>query len=646
MSVIDDIKDRIDIVDIVSETVKLKKSGRTYTGFCPFHANSRTPSFVVWPETGTWKCFGACNTGGDVITYVMKRDGLEFKDALSELGRKAGIEVVEHKPEGEIEDQHLARLREAVAAAAQWFNFLLNNQPNAQVAREHLSKRGITAKTIETFQLGYAPDDWHGLETQLLSKSFTREELIDAGLLVHHDDGKVFDRFRNRLMIPIHDGKGRPIGFGARALKDGDEPKYLNSPQSALFDKSRTLYGLHAARSAIRDQKVAVIVEGYMDALAAHQFGFANVVASLGTALTEHQFRLLQKLAKKIVLALDPDTAGVNAMLRGIDVARESLDREMQPLFDPRGLIGNEAKLQIDIRVLTLPNDQDPDEVMRANPDGWHVLVDEAKPVVQFVIDTLSAGRDLDDPKEKAALTREVAPIIRDVANPIERNAYAQQLARKLKVDERAVLDQISGPTRAQPRSRQRPAPTAAPQSIELIKRDAADVEQYCLSTILRQPALLNVIDAALERAELPALNVEDFAEAANREVFKGFYSSVQQSLALDEESLRAVIDSALTDHLSALINESIKTPIGASGDQLDQDAQQIGLRLRERRLRREGQELHALLAEAEVDHYSEGNEALYQARQANATALLRLQQILSARTITRQTTTEPWSRS
>ena len=328
MTVIDDIKDRLDIVDIVSETVKLRKSGRTYIGLCPFHANTRTPSFVVWPETGTWKCFGACNTGGDVFTFVMKRDGLEFKEVLHELGRKVGIEVEEHKPEAAIQDQHLTRLREAVAAAAQWFNYLLINNPQAQVARQHLAKRGITAKTIETFQLGYSLDDWHALETQLMSGGFTREDLIDAGLLVQRDDGKVFDRFRNRLMIPIHDGQGKPIGFGARALKEGDEPKYLNSPQTALFDKGRTLYALHAARQAIRDQKVAVIVEGYMDALAAHQWGFANVVASLGTALTETQFRTLQKLAPKIVLALDPDTAGLNAMLRGLDVARETLDRE------------------------------------------------------------------------------------------------------------------------------------------------------------------------------------------------------------------------------------------------------------------------------------------------------------------------------
>ncbi len=641
MTVIDDIKDRIDIVDIVSETVKLKKSGRTYTGFCPFHANSRTPSFVVWPETGTWKCFGACNTGGDVITYVMKRDGLEFKDALHELGRKAGIEVVERQPDAEIEDQHIARLREAVTAAAQWYNFLLNNNPNAQAARDHLSKRGITAKTSETFQLGYAPEDWHALENQLRDKGFTREELIDAGLLVSRDDGNVFDRFRNRLMIPIHDGKGRPIGFGARALKDGDEPKYLNSPQSALFDKSRTLYGLHAARTTIRDQKVAVIVEGYMDALAAHQFGFANVVASLGTALTELQFKQLQKLTKRIVLALDPDTAGINAMLRGLDVARESLDREIQPVFDARGLIGNASKLDIDLRVLTLPGGQDPDEVMQHDPAQWNTLVDQAPPVAQFVIDSLTAGRNLNDPKEKATIANQALPIIRDITNPVEQNVYVQQLARKLKVDERSMFDQMRVAVSTQARSRTRPGP----KPIEPIKHDAADVEQYCLSTLLHRSDMLKVIDDALSRAELPALNMEDFAEAANREVFKAFLASLSHSTSVDEESLRSELDPTLHDHLSALINDAIKVPGGSTSEAIDQDAEQVGLRLRERRLRREGQELHALLEDSLNDQVEDA-QALYQARQLNATALLRLQQILSARTITRQSTTEPWSRT
>ncbi len=642
MSVIDDIKDRIDIVELASETVKLKKSGRTYVGFCPFHANTRTPSFVVWPESGTWKCFGACNTGGDVFTFLMKRDGLEFKDALHELGRRAGIEVEERKPEAEIEDQHLARLREAVAAAAQWFNYLLLNNPQAQIAREHLTRRGITAQTIETFQLGYALESWDALRNHLLPKGFSNEELIDAGLLVQREDERtgamrVFDRFRHRVMIPIHDAKGRPIGFGARALKDGDEPKYLNSPQTALFDKSRTLYAYHAARQAIRDQKVAVIVEGYMDALAAHQHGFHNVVASLGTALTEHQFKQLQKLAPKIVLALDPDTAGINAMLRGLDVARETLDREAAPIFNPRGLVGYAGKLQIDLRVLTVPGGKDPDELMQDDPLAWIALVENAPPVVPFVIDALSAGRDLNDPHEKASLANEVLPIIRDVADPVEQTVYIQQLARRLRVDERAMFDQMrvvrTAPAKAKPR----------PVAPEASRREVNDLERYCLSLLMRYPEAITVIDAALDRADLLPLNNDDFEYTANREVFRALQVARLIDPAPTEAEVQSELDSTLHDYLTALFAD----PIGQlppDRHENDQDAQQAGLRLREKRLRREGGELHALLQDAQNDATLTDIGTLYQARQANAAALLRLQQTLTARTINR--TRDPWSRS
>ncbi len=637
MTVIDDIKDRLDIVDIVSETVKLRKSGRTYIGLCPFHANTRTPSFVVWPETNTWKCFGACNTGGDVFTYVMKRDGLEFKEVLRELGRKVGIEVEEHKPEAEIQDQHLTRLHEATAAAAQWFNYLLLNNPQAQVARQHLAKRAITAKTIEAFQLGYSPDDWHALENTLKNKGFSREEMIDAGLLVQRDDGNVFDRFRNRLMIPIHDGRGKPIGFGARALKDGDEPKYLNSPQTALFDKSRTLYALHLARNVIRDQKVAVIVEGYMDAIAAHQWGFANVVASLGTALTETQFRTLQKLAPKIVLALDPDTAGVNAMLRGLDVARETLDREAIAVFNPRGLVGHAGKLNIDLRILTLPDELDPDELMQRNPDDWRALVDAAPPVVEFVIGAFTADRDLNDPRERASIAKQVLPIIRDVASPVEQDSYVQQLARKLKVDPRALFEQMKLPASAPARSRPRPVPTPAE-----VKRDANDLETYCLSQLVRQPHLLALLDAALDRAEQAPLSADDFEQLPNREIFRAL-----RAVSIDHpptiEALRAVLEPALYGQFERLINAPTARPPLGQGVSVEQDAQQTGLRLREQRLRREGRELLMVLQDTtDADNI----DALQQSSQNNAVALLRLQQILSPRTITRQSTAEPWNRS
>ncbi len=647
MSVIDDIKDRIDILEVVSETVKLKKSGRTYIGFCPFHANTRTPSFVVWPETGTWKCFGACNTGGDVFTFLMKRDGLEFKDALRELGRRTGIEVEERKPEGEIEDQHLARLREAVAAAAQWFNYLLLNNPQAQIARDHLAQRGLTAQTIEAFQLGYALESWDGLHNHLLSKNFSNEEMIDAGLLVQRDDGRVFDRFRNRVMIPIHDGKGRPIGFGARALREGDDPKYLNSPQTVLFDKSRTLYALHAARQAIRDQKVAVIVEGYMDALAAHQYGFHNVVASLGTALTETQFKTteeqfaqLRRIAKKVVLALDPDTAGINAMLRGLEVARksESLDREKIPIFSPRGFVGLEAKLQIAIHVLTLPNDQDPDEIISTDPNQWRSLVEQAPPILEFVIEKISAEHNLEDPKEKAAIAKEVLPIIRDVADPVEQTVYIQQLARRLRVDERAMFDQMRVASAASGKSKARATP-----SVEPVKRDVADLERYCLSLLVRHPYELAVIDGALDRANLPPLNVDDFEHAANREVFRAFRAALAMDAAPTAVEIQAELDTALYDYFTAL-SEDLLGQVTPAREHIDQDAQQAGLRLRERRLRREGHELHALLQDAQSDATLTDIDTLYQARQANAAALLRLQQILTARTITR--TSDLWSRS
>ncbi len=640
MTIIDDIKDRIDIVDIVSETVKLRKSGRTYLGFCPFHANTRTPSFVVWPETGTWKCFGACNTGGDVFTYVMKRDGLEFKDVLRELAHKAGLELEERKPEDEIEDQHLARLREAVAAAAQWYNYLLNHNPLASIAREHLAKRGITAKTIETFQLGYAPDDWHALENLLKGKGYSREELIDAGLLVQREDGNVFDRFRHRLMIPIFDGQGRPIGFGARALKDGDEPKYLNSPQSALFDKSRTLYGLHAARNAIRDQQVAVIVEGYMDALAAHQFGFANVVASLGTALTEQQFKLLQRLCKKIVLALDPDAAGINAMLRGLDVARETLDRDALPIFNPRGLVGYAGKLQIDIRVLTLPGGQDPDEVMQHDPNQWRTLVDLAPAVTQFVIDSLTTNRNLNDPREKAAVAKQALPIIRDITDPVEQTVYVQQLARRLKVDERAMFDQMRAAITAPKRSKQRSTSTP-----ETFKRDATDLEQYCLSVLLRQPHLLGVMNEALDRAEQPPLNVDDFEQIPYREIFRIMHPALVEKRVMTGDELRTALEPSFYPQLDALQEEPERPPIDRS-ESVEKGAQRAGLMLRERRLKREDSELHFALQDAQQDSEFGDLADFHQSRKKITLALLRLQQILNARTITRQNITEPWSRS
>ncbi len=618
MSVIDDIKDRIDIVDIVGETVKLKKSGRTHTGFCPFHSNTRTPSFVVWPETGTWKCFGACNTGGDVFTYVMKRDGLDFREALEQLAGRAGVELPRRAEPQAAEESE--RLREAVAAAAQWFNHLLQNHPQAQIAREHLGRRGIADATIEKFQLGYALDEWRALQRHLADRGFTLQELVDAGLIVKRDDGSAFDRFRNRLTIPIHDWKGRPIGFGARALKEGDEPKYLNSPQTGLFDKSKTLYGLHFARDAIRESDRVVIVEGYLDAIAAHQGGFANVVASLGTALTEMQFKQLQKLARRFILALDADSAGVRAMQRGYFVPERD---EAQPVFDPRGLIGFEGKLKVDIRVLALPEGQDPDDVIRGEPARWIALVDRAKPVAEHVIDTLVAGRDVSDPKEKARLSAEIVPFIRDVADPVERAAYAQRLARLLKIDERAVIRQLT----AAPDKGKRAAGAAEPPP----SRRETDRERYCLVELLRAPSpweTLRAIDDALSRADLPLFGVEDFESATHREVFLALQAARPGASDSTRDDALARLDPALRVEVSEWLDApALRSPATADVDET-RGVVDAALLLRERNLRTQGTQIEDLIRSASEDNDVDSLRELSQAKRSLSDQLKRLSRL------------------
>ncbi|MBL8056189.1 MAG: DNA primase, partial [Anaerolineales bacterium] len=421
MSVIDDIKARLDAVELIAQTVKLRKSGRAYMGLCPFHAHkNNTPSFAVWPESGTWRCFGQCNEGGDIFKFIMKRDGLDFSGALQLLAQRAGVELKPRTPEQVEQDDNLNHLRQILDTAANYYHHLLRNAPQAGHARAHLAGRGLTDKAVEMFQLGYALDSWDAGLKYFTSKGYALEHLVEAGLVVAREAegpgaaARHFDRFRDRLMIPVRDEQGRMTGFQARALQPDAVPKFMNSPQTALFDKGRTVFGLHLARRPIRDGNAAIVVEGNLDVVAAHQAGFANVVSSQGTALTEHQLRLLKKHAKRLILALDADEAGDAAALRGVMVAREALEREGQVVFDPRGLVRFEGRLGADIRVMTLPPGQDPDDVIRRDPAEWSRLVEAAEPVVEYVIRVFTAGRDLDDPKVKAEVADAILPLIDD----------------------------------------------------------------------------------------------------------------------------------------------------------------------------------------------------------------------------------------
>ncbi len=536
MSTLDEIKSRIDIVDLVSEAgVKLRHAGKNYTGFCPFHDNKHTPAFVVWPETGTWRCFGSCNEGGDIFKFVMKKEGLDFKEAMRKLAARAGVEIKEYQRETPQQKEAFENLRRILEDAIIFYRtHLFNNKDILDYLR---TKRGLTDATIETFGLGYAPQGYDNLLNHFTAKGFSEQDLIDAGLLSQRESesqfsnlqSRSFDRFRHRIMIPIRDENGRMAGFGARIVNPDDVPKFLNSPETPVFSKGRLLYGLDRARKPIRTADQAVIVEGYLDVIALHQAGYENVVSPMGTALTEDQMRLLKKFTRRIVLALDPDTAGQRAVLRGLDAARSAMDKEGELGFDARGLLRNESRLQADLRVARMPDDLDPDEIVARNKEEWRQIIEDAKPIVTHVMETLASGQNINDPKVKNQIAAQVLPLIEDLPNPLERDTYRQALARMLKVDERALLaTQAQGPRVRRPRMGEKPLPVEKSTVVVSVSSGKA-AEEYIIGVLFRKPELLYRLDRLLQEFGLIALTAEDFEYTDNQLLFKLIRESVEQ---------------------------------------------------------------------------------------------------------------------
>lgn len=533
MSTIDEIKARLNIVDLVSETVQLRRSGRSYIGFCPFHPNTRTPAFVVWPETGTWRCFGECNEGGDIFKFVMKREGVDFSEALRLLAEKAGVPLRPPAPQEQIAAEAHDRLRALLEDAVAFYRHHLLKTPAGQEAFAYLLQRGLTAETIEAWELGYAPERWDAALSHFRARGYSDQDLREAGLIVEREDGSLYDRFRHRILFPIRDERGRMAGFGGRILDPQDTPKFLNSPQTAVFDKGRLLYGLDRARKAIRTLDQAVIVEGYLDVIALHQAGFTNAVSPMGTALGEHQLYLLKRYTRRIVLALDPDTAGAKATLRGLQVARQALDRTADPVFDARGLLSYEARLQADIRVTTLPAGMDPDDVVRRDPQEWERIVAAAQPVVIHVMEALAKDQNLDDPKVKTHIASQVLPLIEDVPSSVERDAYRQRLARLLRVNESALMGQPVFRAARRSRSGERQAGKAeTPTPPAALSASTAPLEAYCLGVLLRRPDLVYRVDRALQEFHLPRLGSADFQRAEHQAIFDVVQESLHQDVA------------------------------------------------------------------------------------------------------------------
>ncbi|MEO6058790.1 MAG: DNA primase [Candidatus Limnocylindria bacterium] len=460
-----EIKAKLPVVDVVGETVVLKRAGSAYKGLCPFHAE-KTPSFIVSPDRESWHCFG-CGEGGDIFTFLMKRDGLDFREALSRLAEKAGVELSERTAR---EDRQKRRLREALEAAIAWYREVFLQARQAEAARRYLAERGLTDETLERFVIGHAPNTWDALTRRLIGRGFTNDELIASGLASASNRGGVIDKFRGRIIIPIRDASGRPVGLGGRILPGADGPKYLNSPAGPLFDKSRTLYGLDLAKASIRREKMTVIVEGYTDVMAAHQAGFTNVVASLGTALTGGQIELATRYADAVALAYDVDLAGEAATQRG--------------LLEELGPDQSVSK----VRVVRIPAGKDPDELIRTDPDAWRRAVAEAKPVIEYFIDRTAAEVDLETVAGKRDLTGRVLALLKRVGDPVERTLYLQRLARLVNIEERVLLEALA---REPVRRSARPTPSRTDAPLVGMSIPLDPVEGEALGLLLRFPALV-----------------------------------------------------------------------------------------------------------------------------------------------------------
>lgn len=413
--ILEKIKSQNDIVDVISERVRLKKSGRNFTGLCPFH-NEKTPSFSVSQEKQIYKCFG-CGEAGNVISFVMKEKNLPFIEAVKYLANRANIPLeIGNKENNKLSQKKDLLYRVNVEAAKFFFSNLMNNQQ----AKEYFLNRGIKESTIKKFGLGYANDSWNNLMFHLRRKGINDNLLEEAGLIsVNKEKGRKYDRFRNRVMFPVFDYQGRVIGFGGRVLDDS-KPKYLNSPETLVFQKGTNLYGLNFALKHNISERYFIIVEGYMDLISLHQYGITNVVASLGTALTINQARLLKRYADKVVISYDADIAGQMATLRGLEVLRTA---------------------GFDVRVLNIPQGKDPDEYVRSNGrDAFLKLVNVAEPLIDYRIKKAEEGIDFKNSQSLILYAKRIMEIISDL-NPMEKDVYIKKASENTGIKEQTLYD-------------------------------------------------------------------------------------------------------------------------------------------------------------------------------------------------------------
>ncbi|NWF78262.1 MAG: DNA primase [Chloroflexi bacterium] len=555
MSVITEVKQRLDIVELVSEYVTLQKAGRNFKGLCPFHTEKH-PSFFVFPEQQSWHCFGACGTGGDIFSFIMKKEGIDFGQALRLLAQRGGIALSPREAPSKAEDEKKEKLFQINEAVTEYYHHLLLSTKAGEAARSYLARRKVLSETIKEFRLGFSPDAWETIKNYLLGKGYTQKDLVEAGLIIEKEEGGSYDRFRNRLMFPICDSQGRVTGFGARVLDDS-LPKYINSPQTPIFDKSSSLYGIDKAKSDIRKKNFVIIVEGYMDVLTAHQHGWQNVVGSMGTSLTEKQVEVIRKLTNNITLALDADLAGEEATLRGKAILAYS---------------------NAEANVILLPSGKDPDEVIREDSTLWQKLVEQAMPILDFAFQSVISKVDINKAKDKSLAVQKLLLSICEIKDPVQQSHYLKRLARELRIEESAIKAAL----RESKAGRKRPQPSKPTEQSRLARQFVSNpIEEYCLALLLQYPEL---------RPLAQELSLEHFETTENREVFVTWQHSS------DISDLESELDTSLLEHLYYLVNKDFLPAIRESEQTRRLDLANCVLRLQEELFRKLEREKEAML--------------------------------------------------
>ena len=540
MESIELIKQRLDIIDIASDYLKVTKAGSNYKSLCPFHTE-KTPSFIINPERQTWHCFGSCGVGGDVIELVIRIEKINFTEALKILAERAGVEL--NKNIGLDKNN---KLYEINFEACKFYKAQLQ-LPEGRKAKGYIEKRGVNEDAFETFEFGFSPYSNSILVDKLTSLGFKEAEIIQSGLAIKRENNQIRDFFYGRLMIPIKNASGRVIGFGGRVLDDSN-PKYINTPATPIFDKKSVLFGLSIASKGIRDNNFVVVVEGYLDVITAYQFGFKNVVASMGTALTDNQVGHLKSRTNNFVLAMDSDSAGREAVLRSLRNTYRVFERQLG------------QKSEVNLSVVLMPSGKDPDSQIRTNLSEWKKSIANPVPFVQFVVDSIVDKYDINSSSGKGQIVGEIAPLITNMVNPFEQDHYIDVLASKLDV-KRGIVESALAKSKTSSRRKRSTLKKLTNQSENKslypeIRPKENWIEDYTMSVLLKMQ----------EKSNSDMINSDYFRRTENKEIY-----SLWRNLSETDE-LSDTMSDQLQTHYEYLLNIQENIPdVGANKEVLSQ---------------------------------------------------------------------------